>query len=112
LGSGECVSGERQRIALARAFLKNAPILIMDEPTSSVDMKTESGIIEAMDRLMQNRTTLMIAHRLTTLENCDILIMIEGGKIVNLEPDVSASIRVELALNRLETAIIKNNKPI
>jgi ATP-binding cassette subfamily B protein len=104
--------GERQRIALARAFLKNAPILIMDEPTSSVDMKTESGIIEAMDRLMQNRTTLMIAHRLTTLENCDILIMIEGGKIVNLEPDVSASIRVELALNRLETAIIKNNKPI
>ena len=55
--------GERQRIALARAFLKDAPILILDEPTSSVDTKTEAAIMEAMERLMQGRTTLMIAHR-------------------------------------------------
>lgn len=101
--------GERQRIALARAFLKDAPILIMDEPTSSVDIKTESGIIEAMDRLMQNRTTFMIAHRLTTLENCDVLIMIDNGRVVNIEQDVARSIKIELALNRLESAIIKNN---
>jgi len=101
--------GERQRIALARAFLKDAPILIMDEPTSSVDIRTETGIIEAMDRLMENRTTFMIAHRLTTLENCDVLIKIEDGKVVDVEQDVTTSIRVELALNRLETAIIKNN---
>ena len=63
--------GERQRIGLARAFLKNAPILILDEPTSSVDVTTESAIIEAMERLTVGRTTLMIAHRLSTLEICD-----------------------------------------
>jgi ATP-binding cassette subfamily B protein len=101
--------GERQRIALARAFLKNAPILIMDEPTSSVDMKTESGIMEAMERLMKNRTTFMIAHRLTTLENCDILMVIEGGKLVKKEFDVNTAIKVEHALNRIETAKLRNN---
>ena len=63
--------GERQRISLARAFLKDAPILILDEPTSSVDANTEAAIMEAMERLMQGRTTFMIAHRLSTLENCD-----------------------------------------
>lgn len=74
--------GERQRIALARAFLKDAPILILDEPTSSVDTETESGIMEAMERLMDGRTTLMIAHRLSTLDICDARIDIEEGKIV------------------------------
>jgi ATP-binding cassette subfamily B protein len=73
--------GERQRIALARAFLKDAPILILDEPTSSVDVKTEKGIMEAMERLMHGRTTFMIAHRLSTLKNCDVLLMIEDGKV-------------------------------
>lgn len=77
--------GERQRIALARAFLKDAPILIMDEPTSSVDMKTEAKIISAMKQLMKNRTTLMIAHRLSTLENCNQRIEINKGQIINLE---------------------------
>jgi ATP-binding cassette subfamily B protein len=101
--------GERQRIALARAFLKDAPILIMDEPTSSVDTKTEFGIIDAMDRLMQNRTTFMIAHRLTTLENCDVLLMIEDGKLVDVEKDVPATLKVALALDRIETAIMRNN---
>src|SRR5439155_1573171 len=60
--------GERQRISLARAFLKDAPILILDEPTSSVDTETESTIMEAMERLMHGRTTFMIAHRLSTLK--------------------------------------------
>jgi ATP-binding cassette subfamily B protein len=101
--------GERQRIALARAFLKDAPILIMDEPTSSVDMKTESGIIEAMDRLMEDRTTFMIAHRLTTLENCDVLMVIEDGKLVSMDRDVPGSLKVALALDRIETAIVRNN---
>ncbi|MGD9712271.1 MAG: ABC transporter ATP-binding protein [Thermomicrobiales bacterium] len=63
--------GERQRISLARAFLKDAPILILDEPTSSVDIKTESLIVEAMEELMKERTTFMIAHRLSTLEGCN-----------------------------------------
>lgn len=76
--------GERQRISLARAFLKSAPILILDEPTSSVDVKTEAVIMEAMLRLMQGRTTFMIAHRLTTLEVCDVRIQLEHGRIVSL----------------------------
>jgi ATP-binding cassette subfamily B protein len=101
--------GERQRIALARAFLKDAPILIMDEPTSSVDTRTEIGIVEAMDRLMQNRTTFMIAHRLTTLENCDVLLSIEDGILEYVEKDVSATVKVALALDRIETAMMRNN---
>jgi len=71
--------GERQRISLARAFLKDAPILILDEPTSSVDVKTEAVIMEAMQRLMQGRTTFMIAHRLDTLATCDMQIELDKG---------------------------------
>ena len=73
--------GERQRVALARAFLKDAPVLLLDEPTSSVDVKTESMIIEALDRLMVGRTTFMIAHRLSTLEGCDILLEVADGRV-------------------------------
>jgi ATP-binding cassette subfamily B protein len=71
--------GERQRIALARAFLKDAPILILDEPTSSVDLETEATIIDAMERLTLGRTTFVIAHRLSTLKDCDVLFRIERG---------------------------------
>jgi ATP-binding cassette, subfamily B, bacterial len=74
--------GERQRISLARAFLKDAPILLLDEPTSSVDMKTEAAILKATERLMQDRTTFMIAHRLSTLENCDMMLELEHGRLV------------------------------
>jgi ATP-binding cassette subfamily B protein len=73
--------GERQRIALARAFLKDAPVLILDEPTSSVDVRTEASILEALERLMQGRTTIMIAHRLSTLDNCDLRLEIYGGSL-------------------------------
>jgi ATP-binding cassette subfamily B protein len=97
--------GERQRIALARAFIKDAPILIMDEPTSSVDMQTESGIMEAMERLMKDRTTFLIAHRLTTLENCDMLLVIEDGKLVDVRSDVSTVIKKALTLGGLEATI-------
>jgi ATP-binding cassette, subfamily B, bacterial len=76
--------GERQRISLARAFLKDAPILILDEPTSSVDTKTEEAIIDAMERLMQGRTTFMIAHRLTTLAGCDIRLEVKGGHVLEV----------------------------
>jgi ATP-binding cassette, subfamily B, bacterial len=74
--------GERQRIALARAFLRDAPILILDEPTSSVDVRTEQGILEALERLMHGRTTLIIAHRLSTLEHCDAVYAVEDGRLV------------------------------
>ena len=75
--------GERQRISLARAFLKDASILLLDEPTSSVDIKTEAAIMEAMERLMKGRTTFIIAHRLSTLENCDIRLELEAGRLTN-----------------------------
>jgi ATP-binding cassette subfamily B protein len=80
--------GERQRIALARAFLKDAPILILDEPTSSVDIQTEAAIIKALEQLMQGRTTFIIAHRLSTLANCDARLEIEGGRLVNVMPSM------------------------
>jgi ATP-binding cassette subfamily B protein len=73
--------GERQRISLARAFLKDSPILILDEPTSSVDTKTESIIIDAMERLMAGRTTFMVAHRLSTLESCSLRLRVEDGRV-------------------------------
>jgi ATP-binding cassette subfamily B protein len=69
--------GERQRIALARAFLKDAPLLLLDEPTSSVDTRTEAGILEALERLMRGRTTFMVAHRLGTLRTCDLLVQLD-----------------------------------
>ncbi|MEG5038482.1 MULTISPECIES: ABC transporter ATP-binding protein [unclassified Microcoleus] len=84
--------GQRQRISLARAFLKDAPILILDEPTSSIDTKTEAAIMEAMERLMNNRTTFMIAHRLSTLESCDKLLVLENGRLLTVTSDVSAAL--------------------
>ena len=79
---GMCLSGgERQRISLARAFLKDAPILILDEPTSSVDLKTEAQILEAMERLMRGRTAFLIAHRPATLQGCDMLLRVENGRV-------------------------------
>jgi len=75
--------GERQRISLARAFLRNSPILILDEPTSSVDVKTEAAIMEATERLMSGRTTFMIAHRLSTLKSCDLVLVLDQGRLVD-----------------------------
>jgi ATP-binding cassette, subfamily B, bacterial len=75
--------GERQRLSLARAFLRDAPILILDEPTSSVDIETEAQIMDAMFRLMEGRTTIMIAHRLSTLEHCDRTVHLEAGRVVD-----------------------------
>lgn len=74
--------GERQRIAVARAFLKSAPILILDEPTSSIDSRTESVILDALDRLMVGRTTFMIAHRLSTIRRADLILVMDRGRLV------------------------------
>jgi len=74
--------GERQRICVARAFLKNAPILILDEPTSSIDSKTEAVILDALDRLMVGRTSFMIAHRLSTIHHADQIFVLNEGRIV------------------------------
>jgi ATP-binding cassette subfamily B protein len=74
--------GERQRLCVARAFLKDAPILILDEPTSSIDSKTESIILDALDDLMVGRTTFMIAHRLSTIRHADIIATLDRGALV------------------------------
>jgi ATP-binding cassette, subfamily B, bacterial len=88
--------GERQRISLARAFLKDAPILILDEPTSAVDIETEGAILEAMERLMHGRTSFVISHRLSALEKSDLLLVFENGRGVRVYHDVSEALGTSL----------------
>ena len=74
--------GEKQRITIARALLRNAPILILDEPTSALDIATEALVITGIERLMAGRTTFIIAHRLSTVQHCDRIVVLDGGRIV------------------------------
>jgi subfamily B ATP-binding cassette protein MsbA len=74
--------GQRQRLAIARALLKDAPILILDEATSALDSESERAIQEALKQVMKNRTTLVIAHRLSTIENADQVIVLGSGKVI------------------------------
>ena len=74
--------GQRQRIAIARAMLKNAPILILDEATSALDSVTEKYIQESLHTLMQNKTTIVIAHRLSTLSEMDTIFVFDNGRII------------------------------
>ncbi len=80
---GDLLSGgQRQRIAIARAMIRNAPILILDEPTTSLDAKSERLALDALERLQGGRTTLVIAHRLATVQDADLILVIEQGRIV------------------------------
>jgi len=76
--------GQRQRLSIARAFLKDAPILILDEPTSALDSATEQQVLEALKRLMKDRTTLIIAHRLSTVHHADQIVVVQDGKIAEI----------------------------
>src|ERR1041385_5756112 len=74
--------GQRQRLSIARAFLKNAPILILDEPTSALDTHTEEALLKALKDLMAGRTTFVIAHRLSTIRNADLIVVLEKGRAI------------------------------
>jgi subfamily B ATP-binding cassette protein MsbA len=74
--------GERQRLTIARAVLKNPPILILDEATSSLDTESEKLVQDALFNLMKNRTSIVIAHRLSTIQNADLILVLQSGKIV------------------------------
>ena len=73
--------GQAQRLAIARAFLKNAPIVVLDEPTSQIDVETETLLNRALGRLTKDKTVLLIAHRLSTIEQADRIIVMEGGRV-------------------------------
>ena len=88
-GGARLSGGERQRLAIARAFLNNAPLVVLDEPTSAVDIRTEAEIIAAVEKLMKNRTTCMIAHRLSTLEKCDIVLVLKEGRLTMITSDLA-----------------------
>jgi len=83
---GHLSVGQRQRIGIARAFLKNAPILLLDEPTSALDPATESAIMETIKELMRGRTTLIATHRLATIHNLDQIIVLDHGRIIEQGP--------------------------
>lgn len=84
--------GERQRISLARAFLRDSAVLILDEPTSSVDVNTEAAILSATTKLMEGKTTFMIAHRLNTLRSCNVILVLESGRLIEVRhPELQES---------------------
>ena len=82
--------GQRQRIAIARAILKNAPILLLDEATSALDTGSEAEVKKALEKLMQGRTVIAIAHRVSTLDGFDRLVTLMNGKVVKDEPPAKA----------------------
>jgi subfamily B ATP-binding cassette protein MsbA len=92
--------GQRQRLAIARALIKNAPILILDEATSALDNESERQVQISLERLMQGRSTLVIAHRLSTVQNADRIIVLDDGRI--LEQGTHAEL---LALGRVYASL-------
>ncbi|HZP43126.1 MAG TPA: ATP-binding cassette domain-containing protein, partial [Candidatus Binatia bacterium] len=81
-GGATLSAGEQLRITIARAILRDAPILILDEPTSALDATTEALVMEGLERLMAGRTTFVIAHRLSTVRRAGVILVIDGGRIV------------------------------
>ena len=101
--------GQRQRIAIARAMLKNAPILILDEATNSLDGETESLVHDALERLMEGRTTLMITHRLSTARGADRIVVLEGGRVVEDGPH-TALVRQGGVYARMHASLLRTDR--
>jgi ABC-type multidrug transport system fused ATPase/permease subunit len=99
--------GQKQRLAIARAVLKDAPILILDEATSSVDTETEMLIQQALERLMVGRTTIVIAHRLSTVRNADLIVVLEGTQVAEMGSHAELMARggIYRHLNEVQTAL-------
>jgi ATP-binding cassette subfamily B protein len=106
--------GQKQRLSIARAILKDAPILILDEATSSVDTATEKLIQEALERLMVGRTTIMIAHRLSTIRNADLIVVLDDGSIAEAGNHEQLMARRGLywRLNQVQEAEEVANRPL
>jgi ABC-type multidrug transport system fused ATPase/permease subunit len=104
--------GERQRIAVARAFLKNAPVLILDEPTSSLDSRTETVILDVLDRLMAGRTTFIIAHRLSTVRYADQILVLDKGRIVEsgVHEELLLSNGLYSQLHRIQNGALRDRR--
>ena len=83
-GGNTLSGGQKQRVSIARAILKDAPILLLDEATSSLDAETENEINKTLEKLTKNKTTITIAHKLSTIVNCDQIILFNKGKIVDV----------------------------
>ena len=102
--------GQKQRISIARALIKNSPILILDDSLSAVDTITESHILNSLRTIRKNKTTIIIAHRITTLETLDKIIVVEDGKVTNIGNhqellERSEAYRKEVALQELEKEV-------
>jgi ATP-binding cassette, subfamily B, bacterial len=102
--------GQKQRIAITRAILKDAPILLLDEATSALDSETEYHVKKALDQLMKGRTTLVIAHRLSTVQNADVIIVMDEGKVVQVGKHRDLILQEGLYRKLHETAVIYEEK--
>ncbi len=105
--------GEKQRLSIARAFLKDAPILVLDEPTSALDARTEALLLDALGRLMEHRTTFVIAHRLSTIRNADRILVLDRGEIVEQGRhwELMAAEGLYAGLYRQQMEIVRHEQP-